>query len=52
MGSSILYRKAEEVVRPRVSLRSCLEALVRPEEVQNFYSAAVNAKTTALKLVT
>ena len=41
--------KAEEVVRPRVTLQACLEALVRPEPVQNFYSAAIKAKTTAQK---
>nr|CAG4643021.1 EOG090X0181 [Ilyocryptus agilis] len=39
----------EEVVRPKVTLRSCLEALIKQEEVQNFYSSAINAKTTALK---
>ena len=41
--------KPEEVVRPRVTLQSCLEALARPEEVQNFYSSAIGAKTTVLK---
>jgi len=38
-----------EVVRPKVTLQSCLEALIRQEEVQNFYSSAINGKTTALK---
>lgn len=41
--------KSEEVVRPKVTLQSCLEALIRQEEVQNFYSSAINGKTTALK---
>ena len=43
------HRKAEEIVRPKVTLQSCLEALSRPEEIQNFYSSAINGKTTALK---
>lgn len=47
--SFALSRKADEVVRPKVTLQSCLEALVRPEEIQNFFSSAINAKTTALK---
>ncbi|XP_057375327.1 ubiquitin carboxyl-terminal hydrolase 5-like [Daphnia carinata] len=41
--------KSDDVVRPKVTLQSCFEALIRPEEVQNFYSSAINAKTTALK---
>nr|CAG4639793.1 EOG090X0181 [Daphnia pulex] len=42
--------KSDDVVRPKVTLQSCLEALVRPEEVQNFYSTAISGKTTALKI--
>lgn len=45
----IFNRKPEDIVRPKVTLQSCLEALIRPEEVQNFYSTAINGKTTALK---
>jgi len=41
--------KSEEVVRPKVTLQACLQALIRQEEVQSFYSSAINAKTTALK---
>ena len=41
--------KSDEVVRPKVTLQACLQALIRQEEVQNFYSSAINAKTTALK---
>ena len=40
---------AEQVVRPRVTLQSCLEALAQPEQVDNFYSSAIKGKTTALK---
>jgi ubiquitin carboxyl-terminal hydrolase 5/13 len=47
----LLCRKSDDVVRPKVTLQSCLEALVRPEEVQNFYSTAISGKTTALKYV-
>ena len=43
------FRKSEDVVRPKVTLQSCLEALVRQEEVQNYYSTAINGKTTVLK---
>lgn len=41
--------KSEDVVRPRVTLQSCLEALTHTEDVQNFFSSAINGKTTALK---
>nr|CAG4638254.1 EOG090X0181 [Cyclestheria hislopi] len=41
--------KPEDMVRPKITLQSCLEALTRPEEVQNFYSTAINGRTTALK---
>nr|CAG4636782.1 EOG090X0181 [Ceriodaphnia reticulata] len=41
--------KSEDVVRPKVTLQSCLEALVRQEEVQNYYSTAINGKTIVLK---
>nr|CAG4650743.1 EOG090X0181 [Simocephalus serrulatus] len=40
---------SEEVVRPKVTLQSCFEALIRQEEIQNFFSTAINGKTTALK---
>jgi hypothetical protein len=43
--------KSDDIVRPKITLQSCLEALVRPEEVQNFYSTAISGKTTALKYV-
>nr|CAH0100310.1 unnamed protein product [Daphnia galeata] len=42
--------KSDDIVRPKITLQSCLEALVRPEEVQNFYSTAISGKTTALKI--
>nr|CAH0100329.1 unnamed protein product [Daphnia galeata] len=41
---------SDDIVRPKITLQSCLEALVRPEEVQNFYSTAISGKTTALKI--
>ncbi|KAF5187537.1 Ubiquitin carboxyl-terminal hydrolase [Thalictrum thalictroides] len=39
----------DEIVRPRVPLEACLASFSAPEEVQDFYSTALNAKTTALK---
>ncbi|PIA38480.1 hypothetical protein AQUCO_02800292v1 [Aquilegia coerulea] len=39
----------DEIVRPRVPLEACLATFSAPEEVQDFYSTALNAKTTALK---
>ncbi|KAF9604901.1 hypothetical protein IFM89_011183 [Coptis chinensis] len=39
----------EEIVRPRVPLEACLASFSAPEEVQDFYSTALDAKTTALK---
>nr|CAG4634620.1 EOG090X0181 [Alona affinis] len=47
--NSACVMKSEGVVRPKVTLQACLEALVRPEEIQNFFSSAINSKTTALK---
>lgn len=37
------------VVRPRIKLLSCLEAFVQAEIVEQFYSSALNEKTTAEK---
>ncbi|KAJ4756079.1 Ubiquitinyl hydrolase 1 [Rhynchospora pubera] len=39
----------DEIVRPRVPLGACLSNFSAPEEVQDFYSTALNAKTTAIK---
>lgn len=36
-------------VRPRIKLSSCLQTFVRPETVEQFYSSALNEKTTAQK---
>ncbi|XP_031500642.1 ubiquitin carboxyl-terminal hydrolase 14 isoform X1 [Nymphaea colorata] len=41
--------KIEDIVRPRVPLEACLASFSAPEEVQDFYSSALNAKTTAIK---
>ncbi|XP_017890085.1 ubiquitin carboxyl-terminal hydrolase 5 [Ceratina calcarata] len=37
------------LVRPRIKLSSCLEAFIQPETVEQFYSSALNEKTTAQK---
>lgn len=39
----------DEIVRPRVPLEACLASFSGPEEVQDYYSTALNAKTTAMK---
>ncbi|URE25227.1 ubiquitin carboxyl-terminal hydrolase [Musa troglodytarum] len=38
-----------EIVRPRVPLEACLDCFSAPEEVHDFYSSALNVKTTAIK---
>jgi len=43
--------KDEKVVRPHVSLLSCLEDLAAPELIEDFYSTAIKGKTTATKYV-
>ncbi|KAJ4982310.1 hypothetical protein NE237_033147 [Protea cynaroides] len=40
---------SEEIVRPRVPLEACLASFSAPEEIHDFYSVALNAKTTAIK---
>ncbi|XP_009616171.1 ubiquitin carboxyl-terminal hydrolase 14-like isoform X1 [Nicotiana tomentosiformis] len=40
---------ADEIVRPRVSLKDCLDCFSAPEEVHEFYSTALKARTTAIK---
>lgn len=39
----------DAIVRPKIKLFSCLEAFTQMEIVEQFYSTAVNAKTTARK---
>ncbi|XP_051133829.1 ubiquitin carboxyl-terminal hydrolase 14 [Andrographis paniculata] len=39
----------DEIVRPRVQLTDCLGSFSAPEELHDFYSTALNAKTTATK---
>uniref|UniRef100_A0A0A9DYE8 USP domain-containing protein n=1 Tax=Arundo donax TaxID=35708 RepID=A0A0A9DYE8_ARUDO len=39
----------EEIVRPRVPLEACLSSFSGPEEIPDFYSTALNSKTTATK---
>lgn len=41
----------DEIVRPRVPLEACLASFSAPEEVNDFYSTALVAKTTAIKTV-
>ncbi|RZB75885.1 Ubiquitin carboxyl-terminal hydrolase 14 isoform A [Glycine soja] len=40
---------ANEIVRPRVPLETCLANFSAPEEIHDFYSTALKTKTTALK---
>ncbi|XP_066333424.1 ubiquitin carboxyl-terminal hydrolase 14-like [Miscanthus floridulus] len=39
----------EDIVRPRVPLEACLASFSGPEEIPDFYSTALNSKTTATK---
>lgn len=39
----------EEIVRPRVPLSACLESFAASEQVPDFYSSAINGRTTAIK---
>lgn len=39
----------DEIVRPRVPLEACLASFSAPEELHDFHSTALNAKTTAIK---
>ncbi|GMJ01489.1 ubiquitin-specific protease 14, TITAN6, TARANI, phosphate deficiency root hair defective1 [Hibiscus trionum] len=40
---------SDEIVRPRVPLEACLANFAAPEEIPDFYSSALKAKTTAVK---
>ncbi|KAB2068357.1 hypothetical protein ES319_A08G025600v1 [Gossypium barbadense] len=40
---------SDEIVRPRVPLEACLANFAAPEEIPDFYSSALKAKTTAIK---
>ncbi|KAK9089520.1 hypothetical protein Scep_028602 [Stephania cephalantha] len=40
---------ADEIVRPRVPLEACLANFSAPDELDDFYSTALNDKTTASK---
>ncbi|KAF7836785.1 ubiquitin carboxyl-terminal hydrolase 14 [Senna tora] len=40
----------DEIVRPRVPLEACLANFSAPEEIHDFYSTALKAKTTAMKM--
>lgn len=49
LSIAICNRSSDEIVRPRVPLEACLANFSAPEEIQDFYSSALKAKTTALK---
>ncbi|KAG2682055.1 hypothetical protein I3760_11G172800 [Carya illinoinensis] len=40
---------SDEIVRPRVPLEACLASFSAPEEIHEFYSTALKAKTMAVK---
>jgi ubiquitin carboxyl-terminal hydrolase 5/13 len=42
-------RSNEDIVRPRVPLEACLSSFSGPEEIPDFYSTALNSKTTVTK---
>ncbi|CAH1772608.1 unnamed protein product [Owenia fusiformis] len=39
----------KEMVRPRIALSACLQTFLEPENIDDFYSSAINTKTTAQK---
>ncbi|XP_049543524.1 ubiquitin carboxyl-terminal hydrolase 5 isoform X2 [Anopheles darlingi] len=39
----------DSLVRPKIPLSACLDTFAQPELVEQFYSSAINAKTTAKK---
>lgn len=39
----------ESVVRPRLTLQSCIDTFAQNETIEQYYSTAINAKTTAKK---
>ncbi|CAI9574449.1 unnamed protein product [Staurois parvus] len=43
------HRPPPELVRARIPFTSCLEAFAAPEQLDEFWSAALQAKSTALK---
>jgi ubiquitin carboxyl-terminal hydrolase 5/13 len=45
----VFPRDPSAVVRPRIKLLSCLEAFSQAEIVEQFYSSALEEKTTAQK---
>ena len=45
------FRDPKDIVRPRISLNACLEVFAAQEIVDDFYSTAINAKSTAAKYV-
>ena len=49
LSISTSSRSADEIVRPRVPLEACLATFSAPEEIHDFYSSALKAKTTAIK---
>ena len=44
-----LKPKDEEIVRPLIPLRACLESFIEPELIEGFFSNAINATTNAAK---
>ena len=39
----------KDVIRPKIPLDACFESFISPEEIDDFYSTAINGKTKALK---
>lgn len=42
-------KETPEIVRPLIPLMSCIELSARPEQLTDFYSSAISARTTAEK---
>ncbi|KAI8100790.1 hypothetical protein M9434_005181 [Picochlorum sp. BPE23] len=44
-------KKSDDVVLPKIALKSCFERLAEPEELTDYFSACLNKRTKAIKTV-
>lgn len=47
----ISTRNPSDIVRPKISLKSCLDSFAAAEIVDDYYSSALKRKSTVSKLV-
>lgn len=49
MHAVIDFRDPKDIVRPRISMQTCLEAFAATETIEGFYSSAINSTCAANK---